>query len=183
MGKNVKLNNKKHTKKQEKESFFFFVKDQGEGAARIAVIVIKVLEMIMTTIFGLCLGIFAPLCIWFGLDTPEISSDPAAAFWFASSILYIIGLFVLMLGHSKTASVIHVLAAAGTLMTYYRYMLMFANSNGDKGLSGLYMPCLFITVMTIAAMLLINLPKWLDKRVQKQSEIAPSILGDDDERK
>ena len=43
---------------------------------------------------------------------------------------------------------------------------------------GLYMPCLFITVMTIVIMLLINLPKWIDKRVQKANEQAPSILED-----
>ena len=44
MGKNVKLNSKiPSQKKEEKESFFFFVRDQGEGAARVAVIILKVL--------------------------------------------------------------------------------------------------------------------------------------------
>lgn len=178
MGKNVKLNSKiPAQKKEEKESFFFFVRDQGEGAARIAVIILKVLELIMTTIFGVCLGIFGPLAIR-AMDDPAISSDPSSIYWLISSGLYIVGLFVLMLGHSKTATVIHILAAAGTLVTYSSYMHMFRDVDTGKGPTALYMPCLFITVMTIVIMLLINLPKWIDKHVQKANEQAPSILDD-----
>lgn len=178
MGRNVKLNKKIPVqKKAEKESFFFFVRDQGEGAARIAVIILKVLELIMTTIFALCLGIFGPLAIR-AMDDPRISSDPSSLYWLISSVLYIIGLFVLMLGHSKTATVIHVIAAVGTLVTYSAYMRMFRDVDTGNGPTALYMPCLFITVMTIVVMLLINLPKWIDKRVQKANEQAPSILDD-----
>ncbi|MBD5383639.1 MAG: hypothetical protein HDR72_01400 [Ruminococcaceae bacterium] len=181
MGRNVKLNSKIPVqKKEEKESFFFFVRDQGEGAARVAVIILKVLELIMTTIFALCLGIFGPLAIR-AMDDPEISGDPSSIYWLISSAIYIVGLFVLMLGHSKIATVIHVIAAAGTLVTYSSYMQMFRDVETGKGPTALYMPCLFITVMTIVIMLLINLPKWVDKRVRKANEQAPSILGDRDE--
>lgn len=178
MGKNVKLkNNRTGEPAEKKESFFFFVRDQGEGAARVVVIILKVLELIMTTIFGLCLGIFGPLVIRF-MDDPEISSDPSSMYWLISSVLYIIGLFILMLGHSKTATVVHIIAAVGTLITYVSYMHMFQDVDTGKGPTELYMPCLFITVMTIVIMLLINLPKWIDKRVQKANEQAPSILDD-----
>ncbi|MBD5129317.1 MAG: hypothetical protein HDT43_05280 [Ruminococcaceae bacterium] len=178
MGRNVKLNNKiPAQKKEEKESFFFFVRDQGEGAARIAVIILKVLELVMTTIFALCLGIFGPLVIR-GMDDPEISADPSSIYWLVSSAIYIVGLFVLMLGHSKIATVIHVIAAAGTLVTYSSYMRMFRDVETSNGPTALYMPCLFITIMTVVIMLLINLPKWIDKRVQKANEQAPSILDD-----
>ena len=143
-------------------------------------IILKVLELIMTTIFALCLGIFGPLAIR-AMDDPEISGDPSSIYWLISSAIYIVGLFVLMLGHSKIATVIHVIAAAGTLVTYSSYMQMFRDVETGKGPTALYMPCLFITVMTIVIMLLINLPKWVDKRVRKANEQAPSILGDRDE--
>lgn len=178
MGKNVKLNNKiPARKKEEKESFFFFVRDQGEGASRVAVIILKVLELIMTTIFCVCLGIFGPLAIR-AMDDPAVSSDPSSIYWLITSCVYIVGLFALMLGHSKTAAVIHAVAAAGTLVTYSSYMRMFRDVDTGKGPTELYMPCLFITVMTIVVMLLINLPKWIDKHAQKVNEQAPSILDD-----
>ncbi len=178
MGKNIKLNKKREEAHSiEKESFFFFVRDQGEGAARVVVIILKVLELIMTTIFGLCLGIFGPLAIR-AMDDPEISGDPSSIYWLITSALYIVGLFILMLGHSKVATAVHILASVGTFVTYSSYMRMFRDVKTTKGPTGLYMPCLFITIMTIVIMLLINLPKWIEKRVRKANEQAPSILDD-----
>jgi Na+/melibiose symporter-like transporter len=86
-----------------------------------------------------------------------------------------------MLGHSKIASLIHAVGAVGTLITYYNYMLLFADVADNNGPSALYMPCLFLTIITIIIMLLINIPKWLDKRYQKEHEVAPSIISDDEE--
>ncbi len=167
----------------EKESFFFFVKDQGTGAGRVAVIVLKVLELILTTIFAAVLGIFAPLCIWYGdFVAEEMASDPSAGWWLASSIAYILGLFFVMLGKAKIATVIHVIAAIGTLVTYSYYTKLFEGYEGT-GPTVLYMPSLFITVITIVIMLIINVPKWIDKHIEKMNEEAPSILGDKRERK
>lgn len=182
--KQVKLPPPKNAKKraEEKDSYFFFVKDQGEGAGRVAVIVLKILELILATIFAAVLGIFAPLCIWHGdFVAEEMAADPSAGWWFASSIVYIIGLFVLMLGRSKIASVIHVIAAAGTLVTYSYYTKLFEGYEGS-GPTGLYMPSLFITVLTIAIMLIINVPKWVERHIEKLNEEAPSILGDKTEK-
>lgn len=184
MGKNVKLNNKRTEEKTAgKEGFFFFVQDQGTGAARIAVIILKIAELVLTTIFGVCLGIFGPLAIR-GMDDPVISSDPSSIYWLISSCIYIIGLFVLMFGHSKTAAVIHAAAAAGTLVTYASYAKMFRDQDPSIGMgpTALYMPCLFITMITVVIMLLINLPKWIDRHVQKVNEQAPSILGDGEKK-
>lgn len=180
--KQVKLPPPKNAKKSkaEKDSFFFFVKDQGEGAGKAAVIVLKIFELILVTIFAAVLGIFAPLCIWHGdIGSEELAADPSAAWWLASSIVYIIGLFVLMLGHAKTAAVIHVIAAAGTLVTYGFYTKLYEGYEGS-GPTALYMPSLFITVITIAIMLIINIPKWVDRHIEKMNEVAPSILGDND---
>ncbi len=160
-----------------KESCFFLVKDQGEGAARVAIIVLKLAEIALTTIFALCLGIFAPIIIWNGEDAELFTGNPALGLWFASSILYIIGMFVVMLGHSKTAAAIHIAAATGTLITYSCFTKMFEEFPDTRGPSGLYMPCLFITILTVIIMFLINFPKWLDKQIEQENAAAPSILG------
>ncbi len=160
-----------------KESYFFLVKDQGEGAARVAIIVLKLAEIALTTIFALCLGIFAPIIIWNGEDAEVFAGNPALGLWFASSVLYIIGMFVLMLGHSRIAAAIHIAAAVGTLITYSCFTKMFEEFPDTRGPSGLYMPCLFITILTVIIMFLINFPKWLDKQIEQENAAAPSILG------
>ena len=182
MKKQVKLPPPKNTKKpretEKKEGFVFFVKDQGQGAGKVAVIILKVIELILTTIFALVLGIFAPLSIWYGdIAVEEIASDPSIMWWFISSIVYIIGLFFVMSGHSKIATVLHVAAAAGTLTAYHFNMLLFEGSE-SSGPVPLYMPSLFIAVATVGIMLIINVPKWIEKHEEKANEIAPSILGD-----
>lgn len=183
--KQVKLPPPKNAKKraENKESYFFFVKDQGEGAGKVAVIVLKILELILVTIFAAVLGIFAPLCIWHGdFVAEEIAADPSTGWWFASSIAYLVGMFALMLGRAKTASVIHIIAAAGTLVTYGGYTRLFEGYDGS-GPTALYMPSLFITVITIAVMLIINVPKWVERHIEKMNEEAPSILGDNKDKK
>lgn len=162
---------------KKKDSYFFLVKDQGEGAARIAIIVLKLAEIALTTIFALCLGIFAPIIIWNGEDADMFAGNPALGLWFASSILYIIGMFVVMLGHFRVAAAIHIAAAVGTLITYSCFTKMFEEFPDTRGPSGLYMPCLFITVLTLIIMFLINFPKWLDKQIEQENAAAPSILG------
>lgn len=178
--KQVKLPPKKDVKKkkaeEEKGGFFFFVKDQGEGAGKVAVIILKVIELILTTIYAAVLGIFAPLCIWNGdIVAEEIAADPSAVWWLVSSIVYIIGMFFVMFGHVKTATVIHIIAAAGTLVTYSCYTKLFENME-SRGPTSLYMPSIFITIVTIGIMLIINIPKWVDRHIEKVNEAAPSII-------
>lgn len=168
-------------KSEDKGGFVFFVGDQGEGAGKTAVIVLKILELILTTIFAVVPGLIVPLLIRFvdGFVDAEVASDPSSAWWFGSSIAYIIGLFALMLGKAKIATVIHVIASVGTFVTYHYYTKLYEGYEGN-GPTVLYMPCLFITMLTIAIMLIINVPKWVRRRVEKESEAAPSILGGDD---
>lgn len=166
----------------EKEKFYLFVKDQGEGAARVIVIVLKILLLIGTSIFGICFGILAPLAIMFSGDfDPEIAQCPAIPVWLASAVIYLIGTFVVMLGHSKIASIIDGIGALGTLITYYFFMQLFADIPDNNGPSGLYMPMLFLTIITVIIMLLINIPKWADAHAKKANAVAPSILGDEKE--
>ena len=100
MGKRVELPKKAEPKKSSGR-FYFFV-DQGEGGGKVAVTVLKVLELIVTTIFAFVLGIFGPLCIWNGdIVEAEVKTDPSAVWWLISSIVYVVGMFVMMFGHTK----------------------------------------------------------------------------------
>ncbi len=178
MRKNIKLTSKKSAKKEQKpqfNGFFFFVKDQGEGVARVIVIILKVLELIMTTIFALVLGIFGPAIIMKSdMVDPGISGSPGLVMWIIASALYIIGMFVLMLGKSKIASAIHIVAMAVTLITHIIIGALFTGMQNN--LANLYLPCVFITMLTLAIMLLINIPKVIARKIQKDSEAAPSIF-------
>lgn len=183
MRKQVKLNMKKgKTPEKKRSSGFFFFVEQGRGAGRIAANVLKVLELIVTTIFAFALGIFAPLYIW-NSDAveAEIAADPSVLWWLLSSIVYIIGLFALMIGHSKTATVIHVIASAGTFVTYVFFTELYKETV-TNGPTMLYMPSLLITMLTVGIMLIINVPDWIDRRIEKENETAPSILGDDNDK-
>ena len=78
-------------KKQKKdEGFMFFVPDQGEGAAKVIVIILKVIMLIITSICALCFGILGPVCIWIGEYDPAIVENPAILTWLISSCIYIV---------------------------------------------------------------------------------------------
>ncbi len=159
--------------------FIFFVPDQGEGAAKAIVIALKVIMLIITSICALCFGILGPVCIWVGEYDPEVVENPAILTWLISSCVYIIGTFVIMLGHSRIASVIDIIAAAGSLVTYYLFVSHSADPDISVGPTMLYMPCLALTVLAVVIAMLINIPKWLEKQAQKANEKAPSIIDDD----
>ncbi len=168
-------------KKKNNSHFLLFVENQGTGAARIIVIILKVISLSLTSIFGLCMGILAPLAIWNGDFEAAIAESPAIKFWFASSIIYIIGTVILMLGYTRIAAAVHAFGSLGTLITYYFFMLLFADVQNNNGPSALYMPCLFITVISVIIVMLIHIPKWLDKKAGRENQTAPSILSNDKE--
>lgn len=178
MRKTIKLN-KKPEAPPPKESRFFFVKDQGTGAVRVVIIIFKLIELFLTTVYALCLGIFAPLSLWLGADaSDEVNFFLPALLWLIASVLYIAGLFTLIFGKEKPAAIIHGAAGALTLATYAAFCSALAEFGGN-GPAGLYMPCLLITALTVAILLMLNIPVWFKRCIEKRDEKAPSILGDD----
>ena len=171
------------TRKNKKpdEGFMFFVPNQGEGAAKVVVIILKVIMLIITSICALCFGIMGPICIWVGEYDPSVAENPAILTWLISSCIYIVGTFVIMLGHSRIAAVIDCVAAVGSLVTYYLFVTHAADPEISVGPTTLYMPCISLTVLAVVIAMLINLPKWLEKQSQKANAKAPSIINDDDE--
>lgn len=180
MSKNSKTTGGAKKQKRD-EGFMFFVPDQGEGAAKVIVIVLKVIMLIITSICALCFGILGPVCIWVGEYDPAVVENPAILTWLISSCIYIVGTFVIMLGHSRIAAVIDCVAAVGSLMTYYLFVTHAADPEISVGPTTLYMPCIALTVLAVIIAMLINIPKWLEKQAQKANEKAPSIIKEDDE--
>lgn len=182
MGKHIRLNTKKNSetkKTKHRETRFFFVKDQGEGAVRVLIIIFKLLALVITTIFALCLGILAPLSLMMG-EPDEIVFTSAAVPWIISSVLYIIGLFLMIFNCSKTGAGVHIAAGIGSLVTYNNFRALFRDHSEYRSPSHLFMPCLLITALSVAIMLMVNIPVWWERYIRKQNEKAPSILGDDD---
>lgn len=180
------MSSKKKTQSAKKKhsEFLFFVPDQGEGMAKGVVIALKVLMLIITTISCLVFGVIGPVVIWNTESYPDsIASNPAVLTWLISSCIYIVGTFAIMLGHSKIASVIDIAAMLGSLVTYYLFVSLAADPELSVGPTPLYMPSISLTVIAIVIALLINLPKWLDKKAVQANEKAPSILLDDDDNK
>lgn len=174
--------NKKKQTAQESKGFMFFVPDQGEGAAKVIVIALKVIMLIITSICALCFGILGPVCIWVGEYDYEIVENPAILTWLISSCIYIVGTFVIMMGHSRIAAVIDCVAAVGSLVTYYLFVTHSADPDISTGPTMLYMPCIALTVLAVVIAMLINIPKWLEKQAQKAHEKAPSIIKEDDDQ-
>ena len=180
MRKNIKLN-KKSEQPAPKETHFFFVKDQGTGAVRVLIIIFKLIELFLTTVYGVCLGIFAPLALWFGSEV-DVNYTAPAVLWLVSSLFYIVGLFILIFAKEKLASILHGIAAVLTIATYgsFRSILKEYEANGP---AELFMPCLIITALTVTILILVNLPEWTKRYIEKRDEKAPSILGDRDEER
>ena len=169
---------------KKREEFFFFVPDQGQGLAKGVVIALKVVMLIVTTICCVVFGIFGPVVIWnSGSYAESVSGNPGVVTWLISSCIYIVGTFVIMLGHSKIASVIDIVAMVGSLVTYYLFVTNAANPDITVGPTQLYMPSVSLTVMAIVIALLINMPKWLEDQAVKANAKAPSILLEDDDDK
>ena len=143
-----------------------------------AIMLLRGFDVILTAIFGLFLGIFAPIIIMIGTEDPEYAGDISTTVWLVSSILYTVGIFILMLGNTKTAAIIHIVASIGTLVTFFRYTELFKDIPDNNGPVLLYMPCLGITALTVTITLLTNLPKYIQRKRREKNKKSPSIFDD-----
>lgn len=186
MAKHYTLNSKK-----KKDDGYFYIKGGFfhrflcTRTTNVVIMVLQVLSLILTSICALCLGIFGAVSIMDEGYDGMISSiagyiEAAVNLWLISSIVYVLGTLVLFLGFSKIATAIHFAAASMSIVIYN----LFAQANkianiNSHGPAMLYMPCIFIAIVTLAVALIVNIPPWLDQKRERDSAVAPSILGDD----
>ena len=190
MAKNIKLNTKKKPAADGRIYINggFFHRYLCSRTTNVVIMILQVLSLIVTSVFALCLGVLASLVtLAEGFDgmMSNIAGyiEAAVVLWLISSIVYVIGTIVLFLGFSRIAAAIHTGAAIMSVVIYYLFRLANETGNLDSaaGPSVLYMPSILIMVITVAIAMVVNIPLWLDKKEEKDKEIAPSILADDKE--
>lgn len=148
---------------------------------KIAVWILKILILILTAIWGIIFGIFAPLAIHFGGIVDEaIAGNYIITVWLLNSIIcYIGGTVLLMLNKYKIAMCFHIVGLAVSLFVYATFESLYVGHNASNP-AVLYMPVVFISILSIILCVIANWKK-IDARLKnankKDYEEAPSILG------
>ncbi len=147
---------------------------------KIAINILKVLEIIITAIWGILLGIFVPILLKGGDIAPQvISESPVLTVWIVSSSVYLVGTLILMLKYYKVATGFH-LAGLGSSIYIYSAFENLRQGIEAENPAILYMPLIFLAIITIVITLLANYGKineMLNKDKEKEYEAAPSLLG------
>ena len=191
MAKNYKLDNPK--KKNAADGRFtvetgFFKRYVASRGGGVAIMILESLSLILTSIFALCLGVFGSISTMSqGFDgmfeSVAALIEGAVLLWLISSILYFVGTIILFLGFSRVASIIHGIAAVMTIVMYGLFMA--ANSelgvDSNAGPAIIYMPCIFIALISVAVAMIVYIPRWLDKKIEQENQQAPSILAEEKE--
>lgn len=147
---------------------------------KIAINILKGLEIVITAIWGIVFGIFAPLSIMYSDAAPDFADHYIVRLWLINSIVfYIVGTIIVMLKYYKVALCFH---GAGLIVSLYIYSFFQGNYEGktDQSPALLYMPIIFVTVITLIITILANYRKFTEKleaKKEKEYQAAPSILG------
>ena len=132
-----------------------------------AINILKGLEIVITAIWGIVFGIFAPLSIMYSDAAPDFADHYIVRLWLINSIVfYIVGTIIVMLKYYKVALCFH---GAGLIVSLYIYSFFQGNYEGKTDQS----PALIITVLA-------NYKKFTEKleaKKEKEYQAAPSILG------
>lgn len=148
---------------------------------KIAINILKVLEIILTAIWGIVFGIFTPLALMYnGIVADEIAQHFVLKLWLINSIVfYCIGTIIIMLKYYKLALCFHVIGTIISLVIYGIFSDIYNGVNAQNP-AVLYMPVIFITFVTLAITIIANFKKINEKLSsvkEKQYEAAPSVLG------
>ncbi len=193
MAKHYTLNTKK---KNETDRFSVkcglfrrYISSKGTG---IAVLILELVSLALTSIFSLCIGIFGAsfMAAQYAEDFSGMADATDYALriadlvmtgntlWLISSIIFVAGTLVLVLGFAKISCLIHA-AATVCLMIGYNMIMQAHELFGTEADPGsIMLPNIFIFIITVVIALLVNFPKWLDKKHERDNAVAPSILSD-----
>ena len=144
-------------------------------------IIIKILILILTTIWGVLFGIFAPLSIMFGdIVREEIATSPIIVVWLINSaVCYVGGTVLVMLNCTKIAAIVHTIGLIVTLYIHTAFSQLLTSLNGGV-LPVMYMPIIFVSILSIILMVITNWNSWMKKAEERNAakyDEAPSILG------
>lgn len=148
---------------------------------KIAINILKGLEIILTAIWGIIFGMLTPLSIMYaGIVDDTIANHYIVKVWLVNSVLcYFVGTIIVMLGFYKIALGFHTAGLVTSLVIYGVFQNMYSGIEAQNP-AQLYMPIIFVTITTLVITILANYKKITDKLSQsndKKYEAAPSILG------
>lgn len=154
---------------------------------KIAINILKALEIIMTAIWGIVFGILTPIALMSGdIVAEEIATHYILKVWIInSSVCYFAGTLILMLNLYKTALCFHTAGLICSLFIYGTFRSIYHGINAENP-SVLYMPVIFITFLTLAITVIANYGKinrFLTAAREKKYEASPSVLGGEYELK
>ena len=148
---------------------------------KIAINILKVLEIIMTAIWGIIFGILTPIA----LMTGDIVADTIAEHYILwvwiinSAACYFLGTLIVMLKFYKTALCFHTVGLIGSLVIYGTFQGLYKGIEAQNP-SVLYMPVIFVTFLTLGITVMANfdrIKERLGEVKEKKYEAAPSVLG------
>ncbi len=156
---------------------------------KILKIILKILMLILTAIWGLGCGVLFPAFILAAgseIVHEAIASDPVIVVWLITAVVgYVIPAALVMCHFYKAAAGMSLAGFAGILFVYARFAVIYAGVEENIGPTELYLPCVLITILVIIIAVLENLDKikaWLEKKSAQKEEIAPSIFSSENEQ-
>lgn len=148
---------------------------------KIAINILKVLEIIITAIWGIIFGILTPLALMSAdIVAHSISDHYILRVWIINSVVcYCAGTVIVMLNCYKIALCFHGAGLIVSLFIYGTFQGLYSGIEAQNP-SVLYMPVIFVTLITLAITVIANFRKinaFLSASKEKQYEAAPSVLG------
>ena len=145
---------------------------------KIAINILKGIELVITAIWGVVLGIFAPLSL---ITSGEpISEHYVLWVWLVNSVVcYLVGTIIVMLKFYKVALCFHTVGLAASIFIYGVFNSIFDGINSQNP-AQLYMPVIAVFFVTLAVTVIANYEKinqLLSTKKEKKYEAAPSVLG------
>ncbi len=156
---------------------------------KILKIILKILMLILTAIWGLGCGVLFPTFILAAgseIVHEAIASDPVIVVWLITAVVgYVIPAALVMCQFYKVAAGMSLAGFGGILFVYARFAVIYAGVEENIGPTELYLPCVLITILVIIIAVLENLDKIkarLEKKSAQKEEIAPSIFSSENEQ-
>lgn len=148
---------------------------------KIAINILKVIELIITAIWGVVCGILAPLSLMYGgIVADSIANHYVLWVWLINSVVcYLIGTIIVMLKYYKIALCFHTLGMVVSIFIYGVFSGIYDGINAQNP-AQLYMPVIALFFTTLAITAIANfkeINRFLSAKKEKQYDAAPSILG------
>ena len=154
-------------------------------------IILKIIETGIVCIWGVAVGIFFPVCIMaFGSEI--VPADIAARndimwLWLITAVVgYVLSAAMIFGRHYRIAAALSLAGLVGVLVLDGMFDALYVYTENSSGPDELYLPLIFATLLDIFILAVeerSNIAKLFEDKKAAKEEIAPSILGDNDNGK